>query len=116
MPSLRDRYPREYERYRSIDHNRFPTFKSYLQHKGLQVRFAPLPPRPVGFQWQSSHIINAPIDSSLWPQGTVRQIEFEETPEYRREVRWIYSPSVQQPEPNTMMWEDWVQRPPPPIG
>lgn len=87
------RYPRDYERYRTLHQNRFPTFRDYLIHIGR----IELPSRPVGLETPRGTIRARPnqLDLQYFPMNTLRQVRFPKTNRYREEMRWVYIPPPQ---------------------
>lgn len=104
MPTLRSQFPTEYNQYRTLFLNDFPSFEAYLRHRGL---LPSLIARPLSMQTEQGRIINEPIDPSLWPVGTIREAEFKQTKKYKKEKRWVYNP-VQ------IVFDDDFNPPPPP--
>lgn len=105
MPSLQQRFPREYDRYRTLFSGDFQSFDAYLRHRGI---LPPLASRPISMQTEEGRIINQPIDPNLWPTGTIREVEFKKTKKYKKEKRWVYNPIP------TIVFDDEFNPPPPP--
>jgi hypothetical protein len=116
MAGLPTKFPREYQNWRAFHrgHDNL-TFRAYLIRRGVLVLQSRAPGtviRGVG------RVIATPKDPSLWPQGTITEIQFGETDKYKKEKRWIYKSVPVNPPPvnppGGFFWDD--DQPPPDLG
>ena len=105
MPSLRQLHPREYDRYRALEYHTRMSFLTFLVRRGVIT----LESRPVGFKFEGGKVMAAEEvrHPELW-SGTVRKVMFEQTSQYKKEVRWVHTPIY------NITWEDQGPPPPPP--
>lgn len=89
------------------------TFRRYLIQRGIIVLQSRAPGTVIT---GVGRVIATPKDPSLWPQGSIKQVQFGETDKYRKEKRWVYTP-VNEPPVNPaggFFWDD--DQPPPDLG
>lgn len=88
---LIEQYPKEYARYRSVLHEH-ESFRAYLRHQNV---LPPLQPRPGGHEFENGRVMSKYTIQHLgaWPEGTVREVQFGETKKYKKEKRYVYTPT-----------------------